>query len=84
MAKAKSLLDDVRAGIAERDRNRTATWFDRLDADTAREVTDTKTQWREGKLQTNKTTLAKLISASLQRRGVVIGFLGVLRWLEKQ
>jgi hypothetical protein len=84
MAKAKSLLDDVRAGIAERDRKRSATWFDNLDADTAREVADIKTQWREGKLQTNKTTLAKLISASLQPRGVPVGFLGVLRWLEKQ
>jgi hypothetical protein len=84
MAKAKSLLDDVRAGIAERDRKRSATWFDLLEADTARELADIKAQWRAGKLQTTKTTLAKLISAALQPRGVTVGFLGVLRWLERQ
>jgi len=84
MPKEKALIDELKAGIAERDRKRSATWFDRLDADTAREVADIKTQWRKGKLQTSKTTLAKLLSASLQPRGVAVGFLGVLRWLEKQ
>jgi hypothetical protein len=82
MAKAKTLLDDVRAGL--KDRKGTLTWFELLPPDVAEEVSSVKAAWRDGSLATTKTALAHSLAKVLSTRGIEIGYAGIIRWLEKQ
>jgi hypothetical protein len=81
MAKASSLLDEVKATLSCR--RGPAVWIDSLPADLAAEVKAIKAQWRDGKLATTKNALGHSLAKGLQARGVTIGPQGVLRWLER-
>jgi hypothetical protein len=81
MAKASSLLDEVKATLSSR--RGPTSWIDSLPVGLADEVAAIKAQWLDGKLATTKTALARSLAKGLQDRGVPIGFSGVVRWLEK-
>lgn len=77
---SSSLLDDVKATLPRR--RGFAPWYEVLPPDLAREVADIKSKWLAGELTTTKSALAKSLASALAARGVVIGRMGVTRWLE--
>lgn len=81
MAKAKTLLDDVKASL--NDRKGYAPWYETLPKETAEELAAIKAAWISGTLATTKTALAHSISKALKTRGKEIGYAGVIRWLER-
>jgi len=81
MAKSPSLLNDVKARLPTR--RGFAPWYELLPRETAAEVIEIKRQFRTGELATTKSALADSLSKALKARGIDIGHMGVLRWLER-
>lgn len=81
MSKPKgSLLEAVKATLPSR--KGFAPWYATLPPDLSSEVEEIKRQWLAGELATTKSALAKSLANALTARGVVIGRMGVTRWLE--
>jgi hypothetical protein len=80
MAKARSLIEDVAGDLPRRKGFR--PWYETLPADISEECVAIKAAWKEGRMGT-KTGLARALSKNLRARGIEIGQLGVIRWLEK-
>lgn len=59
-------------------------WYEKVPAETRKEIEDIKRDWHSGKLTAPKWTLARTISATLKQDGIAnIGIWGVVRWLEQ-
>lgn len=81
MPKATSLLNDVKARLPTR--RGFAPWYETLPEPIAAEVHEIKRQWLAGELPATKSALAGGLSKSLKARGIDIGHMGVIRWLER-
>lgn len=78
----RKLLEDVKETLPAR--RGFAPWYEKLPADLLAEIVDVKRQWQSGKLPATKTALGASLSKALAARGVRIGQLGVIRWLEQK
>lgn len=82
----RTLLDEV---LAELPRKGFVPWYERLDADTHRELAEIRRRFWAGELKNEdgrsptKTGLAYLLSKKLASRGIHIGNTGVVQWLER-
>jgi hypothetical protein len=60
-------------------------WYEKLSAETRKELDGVKQEWRDGKLESPKWTLARTISETLKQDGIInIGECGVVKWLEQR
>ena len=83
MAKSVTLSDAIRAKVPA-STVRSLTWFHRLDAATAEELSGLKADWKSGRLPGSKHALARAIVDELHTRGLSdIGLNGVTAWLRK-
>lgn len=78
-----SLADDIRKAIPNRNRG-VAPWFEKIPADTLKELEKVRKDWHSGKLNTEKYTVAQVISDTLNANGIAtIKRQAVVAWLEK-
>lgn len=86
MAKKPSLIEEV---LAELPRKGFAPWYERLDADLQKELSDLRRRFWSGQLadedgrRPTKTGLADLLAKKLTSRGIHIGHSGVATWLAR-
>ena len=80
MAKAKSLVDEVRSALPTG--RGPQTWYDRLPDDVRSECDQIKAAFHAGEMGT-KTGLGFALARVLKTRGVYIGHSGVISWLER-
>lgn len=80
MAKAKSLLDEVKESLPGGRGPR--TWYDSVPADIRDECDKIKAAYKAGAMGT-KTGLSMALSKALKARGVKVGHSGVCSWLER-
>lgn len=58
-------------------------WYQTLDAETKAELDSIRTRFWRGELgRATKTGLSHAVSETLMERGILIGYAGVLTWLE--
>jgi hypothetical protein len=80
MAKAKSLLDEVKDSLPGGRGPR--TWYHTLPDDVREECDRIKAAYKAGAMGT-KTGLSTALSKALKARGIDIGHSGVGTWLER-
>ena len=78
-----SLADDIRKAIPKRNRG-IVPWFQKLPAETLRELEKVRSEWQSGKIVKEKYTVAKVISETLEANGIAtIKRQAVVSWLEQ-
>ena len=78
-----SLADDIRKAIPKRNRG-IVPWFQKLPAETLKELEKVRSEWQSGKIVKEKYTVAKVISDTLQANGIAtIKRQAVVSWLEQ-
>jgi len=81
--KPVSLADDIRKAIPKRNRG-IVPWFEKLPADTLKELEKIRREWQSGKIGKEKYTVAKVISETLGANGIAtIKRQAVVAWLEQ-
>jgi hypothetical protein len=81
--KPVSLADDIRNAIPKRNRG-VAPWFEKLPADTLKELEKVRKDWHSGKIAKEKYTVARVISDTLEANGIAtIKRQAVVAWLEQ-
>jgi hypothetical protein len=78
-----ALADDIRKAIPKRNRG-SAPWYEKLPADTMKELEKVRRDWQSGKIASEKYTVANAISETLKANGTAtIGRGAVVAWLQQ-
>jgi len=78
-----ALADEIRKAIPNRTRG-VAPWFEKIPADTLKELEKVRRDWHSGKLNTEKYTVAQVISDTLRANGIAtIKRQAVVAWLQQ-
>lgn len=79
--KAPSLIDEI-VSLVPAGQAREKPWQDKLPSDVRAELEALKARFVAGEIKGTKSGMAKAISGTLARRGIItIGPQGVLKWL---
>jgi hypothetical protein len=78
-----ALADEIRKAIPKRNRG-SAPWYEKLPADTMKELEKVRRDWQSGKMESEKWTVAGAISKTLKANGTAtIGRSAVVAWLQQ-